>query len=98
MVVRDGKPNDHPYVIECWITSALRHLVGQKAGLLKRWYQTDLAAANLTVACLPEDQDAIIGYAVVTAEGQTLFAYTRRSARNRGVQRAIFERLHDQAR
>jgi hypothetical protein len=93
VVVRDGKPNDHPYVIECWISSALRHLEGKKAGLLKRWYQADLATSHLTVACLPEDQDAIIGYAVVSDEGQTLFTYTRRSARNLGVQRAIFERL-----
>lgn len=45
----------------------------------------------LRVACLPDDDDAIIGYAAITAAEphQLYYVYVRRDARGQGVARRL---------
>lgn len=56
---------------------------------LKRRLREVLKIAVTTVACLPDDSDAILGYLVRDGSGVTLMAYTRSSARNLGIQKDL---------
>jgi hypothetical protein len=90
--VRDARPSDLAYLTEVWITQATRHVHGQSVRSLKSKAQDIMAKSTIHVACLPDDQDAIVGFAVV--EGSRVhMAYTRASARRLGVMKSIFARV-----
>ena len=90
--VRPGKPEDLPYLTECWLQTA-HAVTGQRIGWMKNIVRSYLRACEVRVAAVVDDPDAILGFAVVDpSTGHTLFAYTRLSARRLGIQNALFRK------
>lgn len=80
--------SDEPYIVDTWVSHAARHL-GQRIRAIKPTLRHALRQSVTTVACLPDDSDAILGYLVRDGSGVTLMAYTRSSARNLGIQKDL---------
>jgi ribosomal protein S18 acetylase RimI-like enzyme len=91
--VRPGKPDDWPYLAECWIQSDHKH-TRSSLGWLKGLAMKRLADKRniIRIACDPQDHDAILGFCVIAHDGRTLMAYTRMAARGLGIQRALFRK------
>lgn len=86
------RAEDVPYLTECWVQTVSR-ATRCYAGYVKPQVKHRLASDTVLVAVLPDDLDAILGFAAVDLQGVTRMAYTRRTARNLGVQKAIFQTL-----
>jgi hypothetical protein len=91
VVVRMAKPTDLAYITDVWVTQATRY-VNMSMRSTKARCQYILGQSKVTVACLPDDQDAILGFAVLEGPRCHL-VYVRSSARRLGVARAMFERM-----
>ena len=88
-IIRAAKPSDLAYITDVWVTQATRY-VNMSIRAVKARAQYLLEHSRTTVACLPDDQDAIVGFAVF--EGSRVhMAYVRASARRLGVARALFK-------
>ena len=86
--VRLGRPSDLPYVEDTWAKRGrgpherigaakvrIRAILGDPGSLLR-------------VAVLPDDDDAILGWAV-WSDDRIQFAYVRKDARGQGVAKAL---------
>lgn len=91
VVIREGRGSDMPYVVGTWADKLAKH-GNVPTRYTKVWCYATLQKARLTVACLPDDQDAIIGFLV--SEGpQCHMLYVRSSARRLGVANAICRKV-----
>ena len=90
VTLRQGKIEDLPYIIETWVGQATRH--GIRAQHVKPTAIHRLKTSAVTVACLPDDEDAIIGYGVFEA-GRVHMLYVRSSARRLGVANAMCRKV-----
>ena len=91
VAIRLGRPSDLPYVVDTWVKRG--HDRGERLHAATARVRAILARADsvLRVACLPDDSDAIIGWAAVTAaDSPTLhYVYVRKDARNQGIARLL---------
>lgn len=92
--MRPGRPDDLAYVVDSWAKHAfrgqrMRNAVAHVRALLGR------PGSYLSVAHVPGEPDAILGWAVVE-DGKPMcihYVYVRSTARRMGVARALVGRL-----
>ena len=90
--LRPARPTDLPYVVDTWIKSArspherLRDATGRVRAIIAQ------PTTTLVVACLPDDDDAILGWACHTPD--KMYSYVRRGARDQGLEKALTESMH----
>lgn len=99
--LRPGRETDFPFVVSSWLASDRHSPSGRDMGGL--YYDTHretvrrvLMRAELRVACVPDSDDAIMGWAAVHAEGDTpavFYVYVRRDARRLGIARSLLGEL-----
>lgn len=91
VAIRLGRPSDLPYVTDTWVKRG--HDRNERIGAATARVRAILARPDsvLRVACLPDDSDAILGWAVVSSdEPPTLhYAYVRKDARKQGIARLL---------
>jgi GNAT superfamily N-acetyltransferase len=91
VAIRLGRPSDLPYVVDSWVKRG--HDRGERLRVATARVREILARPDsvLRVACLPDDSDAIIGWAVIsTDEPPTLhYVYVRKDARKQGIARLL---------
>lgn len=88
--LRVGRPSDLPFVVDSWVKRG--HERGERLRDATARVREILAAAEsaLRIAHVPDDDDAILGWAVVTGEPPVLrFVYVRRDARKQGIAKAL---------
>ena len=104
--IRPGREGDDAFVCESWQMAHAQTRLGREMGLHYVSDQKGLIRAilerpstELRVACVPEDLDAILGYAVVglvrDPEPRVYYAYTKAEARRLGIARALLADLLD---
>lgn len=91
IAIRLGRPSDLPYVVDTWTKRG--HERGERLGPATIRVRAILARPDtvLRVACLPDDSDAILGWAAITT-GIPLtltYVYVRREARKQGIARTL---------
>lgn len=91
IAIRAGKPEDHGYVLTTWRTLHERSRAGQELGALYRDRQTRLVLAilrrqstSLRVAHVPDDVDAILGWACLGPR-RVYYAYVRDTVRRQRI-------------
>ena len=100
--VRGGKPDDLAYVVDSWTKHArthkhMRDAVQHVRALLGR------SGSRLFVAHVPDEPDAILGWAVLEDSGGPWsrpvvhYVYCRASGRRQGVARALLGELASHA-
>ena len=92
-VVRVGKPDDLGYVVDSWTKHAFR---GQRLRRATQHVRELLArpASRLFVAHVPDDADAILGWAALEIEPSCVhYIYVRSAARGQGVATAMLGTL-----
>lgn len=87
--VRPLEENDVPYVLECWVQTERRHSPASNAHI-RALALARLGQHGARIAVVPDDADAILGFACVERSGRVLMAYVRRAARSMGVCRKLF--------
>lgn len=91
LAIRLGRPSDLPYVVDTWAKRG--HDRNERLGAATARVRAILARADsvLRIACLPDDSDAILGWAVVSSdEPPTLhYVYVRKDARGQGIARLL---------
>lgn len=91
IAIRLGRPSDLPYVVDSWTKRG--HERGERLGAATARVRAILARPDtvLRVACLPDDTDAILGWAVLkTGTPLTLtYVYVRSEARKQGIARVL---------
>jgi hypothetical protein len=88
--VRTMRDEDVPYLLQSWILQIQRYQQ-RSFRSLKAELRPLLHSSDVRVACCEDDEDAILGFAVIH-KGQTLMVYTRATARGLGVQKKLFPR------
>ncbi len=94
---RPGQKFDHPYIISSWVLS---HQKSREAQDCIRVYRAEASRyilrlladpdVSLRVASLPDDPDAIIGWAVYeTMEPVVHYCYTRKEARRGQIAKTL---------
>jgi ribosomal protein S18 acetylase RimI-like enzyme len=91
IAIRLGRPSDLAYVVDTWVkrgherNERLREATARVRSLLAR------PETVLRVACLPDDSDAILGWAVVSfvPSPKLHYVYVRKEARNQGIARRL---------
>ena len=104
--IRPGREGDHAFVVESWQIAHAQtrlgreqgpHYVSEQKGLIRDILSRP--TTELRVACVLEDIDAILGYAVVglvcDPEPRAYYAYTKAEARRLGIARALLADLLD---
>ena len=90
VAIRLGRPSDLPFVVDTWVKRGQR---GERLSAATARVRAILARPDsvLRVACLPDDSDAILGWAVISAdEPHTLhYVYVRKDARKQGIARLL---------
>lgn len=89
-VIRLGRPSDLPFVVDSWVkkgrqpderfsaaTARVRNILARETTLLK-------------VAVLADDDDAILGWAVLEP-GVCRYVYVRKDARGQGIAKALLK-------
>lgn len=91
VAIRLGRPSDLPYVVDTWVKRG--HTRHERLGAATARVRALLARPDtvLRVAVLPDDEDAIIGWAAVSAADppELHYVYVRKDARNQGVARIL---------
>lgn len=91
VAIRLGKPSDLPYVVDTWTKRGAAR--DERLGAATARVRAILARPDsvLRVACLPDDTDAILGWAALSAnEAPTLhYVYVRKDARKQGIARLL---------
>ncbi len=91
VAIRLGRLSDLPYVVDTWVKRG--HERGERLRAATARVRAILARPDsvLRVASLPDDTDAILGWAVITsAEPHELhYVYVRKEARKQGIARVL---------
>jgi GNAT superfamily N-acetyltransferase len=89
--VRLGRPSDLPFVVDSWVKRG--HARGERLRDATARVRAILAddTTELRVACLPDDEDAILGWAAVTTDESPRlhYAYVRKECRRQGIANAL---------
>lgn len=89
--IRLGRPSDLPYVTDTWVKRG--HDRNERLGAATARVRAILARSDsvLRVACLPDDSDAILGWAVVSSDEPPIlhYVYVRKDARKQGIARLL---------
>lgn len=102
--VREGRSGDVGFIVKSWRASYQD--APEVRGSDRRHYRAEMSrriASCLTdgqalVACLEQDEDTILGFAVASADGRVLhYVYVRLDARGIGVARELVGRLDVEA-
>jgi GNAT superfamily N-acetyltransferase len=96
--VRAGQPGDRSYVIRSWISSYNHSPIAR--ALANSYYasyapviERQLARSQVRVACLPEEMGAILGFAVVEPERNTVhYVCVRSQWRKKGIASLLLDR------
>lgn len=98
--VREGRATDVDFIVKSWRASYQD--APEVRGADRRHYRTEMSrriAACLTdgcalVACMEDDEDTILGFAVASSDRTVLhYVYVRLDARGIGVARELVSRL-----
>jgi GNAT superfamily N-acetyltransferase len=99
--MRAGRPSDVPFIESSWRNSASHSSepAARKPGFhgAVNARAREIAAradTRVRVACVPGDEDAILGWAVVEP-ALVHYVYVRRDARRQGIARALLADLID---
>ena len=103
-VVRPGRPSDRPFILESWQSSQSLTTLGREMGPkyiseMKELVNNILSrpSTEVRVAVVPDDDDAILGYAVVghlqTLLPRVYFTYVKAEARRLGVAGSLLQDL-----
>jgi len=90
VAIRLGRPSDLPYVVDTWTKRG--HERGERLSAATARVRAILARPDsvLRVVCLPDDSDAILGWAALSGEPPTLhYVYVRKDARKQGIARLL---------
>jgi len=87
--IRLLEPNDVPYVLECWVQTERQYSYASNAHI-RALARSRLESAITVVAVVPDDSDAILGFACVEKTGRVLMTYVRRAARGLGICKQLF--------
>jgi len=103
---RPGRPSDRPFILESWQSSHSLTTLGREMG--PRYISEmkgmindilDRPSTKIRTAVLPEDDDAILGYAVVghleTLTPRVYFVYVKQEARKLGIAKDLLGDLRD---
>ena len=106
--VRPGRPSDHALILESWKATHRNSVIGREHGPqylqeMKSLIRSILARPDteVRVAVLPDDDDAIVGYAVVgrvkTLLPTVYFCYTKLDppVRRMGIAKTLLADLKD---
>lgn len=89
--LRLGRPSDLPFVVDCWAKRGHAH--NERLGEATARVRSIIARADsvLRVACLPDDEDAILGWAVLSTDEppRLHYVYVRKEARGQGIARRL---------
>jgi hypothetical protein len=88
--IRDAVAGDKAYVRSTWFNSSIHEFINE----VKRRFETRIGSrasrARVRIACDPEDESTILGYAVI--EGTCLhYVYVRSGMRHLGIARKLLE-------
>jgi hypothetical protein len=85
--IRPGRAFDLAYVVDTWVKSdRTDETISQATSRVRQ--ALALPDTELRVAHLPDDPDAIVGWAAL-APGRVLYAYVRRELRGRGIAKTL---------
>ena len=103
-LVRKGRPSDLSFVRDAWLESDKSSPAGRDAG--RSYYREakikiaailDRPNTELRIAHVPDDDDAILGWAVVGSENEAVpvvyYVYVRRDARQNGIAKSLLADL-----
>lgn len=88
--IRLGRPSDLPFVVDSWVKRG--HERGERLRDATARVRRILSADSvLRVACLPDDSDAIVGWAVVSTDASPKlhYVYVRKELRGQGIARVL---------
>lgn len=87
-LLRPGRPSDLPFVVDSWVKRG--GLPNERLGAATARVRGILASPDsiLRVAHVPDDDDAILGWACLGAEGPH-YVYVRKDARRQGIATAL---------
>jgi GNAT superfamily N-acetyltransferase len=92
-IVRVGKPEDVPFVVDTWTKRGYRGERMREATMRVRALIAR-PTSRLIVAHVPDDVDAMLGWAVLEVGPLCLhYIYVRSAARRQGVARAIMREV-----
>lgn len=91
VAIRFGRPSDLPYVADTWAKRGRQP--SERLGAATARVRAILARSDtvLRIACLPDDSDAILGWAVVSSDDPPacVYVYVRKDARKQGLARLL---------
>jgi ribosomal protein S18 acetylase RimI-like enzyme len=89
IAIRLGRPSDLPYVVDTWAKRGRTHdeRIGQATARVRALLARPESVFR--VACLPDDDDAILGWTVVTTADELVYVYVRKDARGQSVARRL---------
>lgn len=90
--LRLGRPTDLPFVVDTWVKKGRNP--GERIGTATARVRKILAHYDTTlrVACLPDDDDAILGWACLDcakSPPSLNYVYVRKDARGQGIARSL---------
>lgn len=89
--IRLGRPSDLPFVVDSWAKRGRNP--GERIGEATARARGILARPStiLRVACLPDDEDAILGWAAIATEDppRCHYVYLRKDARGHGIAKVL---------
>lgn len=102
ITVRDGTINDAPFVLStflrglyygnAWFAMIPKHIFMQHYSAIVRALISS-PKTIVKVACLPDDQDVIIGYSILSADYQTIhWVHVKKAWRQKGIATALTPR------
>ena len=94
--IRLGRPSDLPFVVDSWAKRGrnpgerIRDATARARSILAH------PSTVLRVAVLPDDEDAILGWAVITdaVPPRCRYVYVRKDARGQGVAKVLLVGVH----
>lgn len=86
--LRLGRPSDLAFVVDSWVKRG--HARNERLSDATARVRAVLADATteLRIACLPDDEDAILGWSVVSPPALH-YVYVRKELRGNGIARAL---------
>ena len=98
VVIREGKPSDHSWIMSSWLSSYLEHTDNRLVRKMprheyyRRWRRIALCLltqSRVLIACPGFDLDTILGWCVVEPPDRLHYVHVRQEAQHNGVCRAL---------
>ena len=93
-VIRPARDDDHPFIVDSFCMSFRGQARARSFGQLflrdYKWFvRALLKRAEVRVACLPDDPDLILGWAMVHSENVVTYVFTKQDFRHNGIGNAL---------